>query len=159
MADEKNNPDAEDFEWVEIQFQKSMIFFGGGGLSMIYNIAVPYNISSRKHWILFRKIDFFYLKLIFIKIYYIYRYTCVCLGFTSHSKISHSYGDVTITSEELQIFTCTRHSWLLSSEGSLACHTYCDTGYLLILVISEDPWHSPLAERLTVELSLPVFMT
>ena len=26
--------------------------------------------------------------------------------------------------EGLQILTCTRHSWSLSSEGSLACHTY-----------------------------------
>ena len=54
-------------------------------------------------------------------------------GFTSHSRIFHSYGDVTIT-----------------GEGFLACHTYCDTGYPFIIVISEDPWHSrllPVAER------------
>ena len=31
-----------------------------------------------------------------------------------------------------------------SSEGSLACHTYCDTGHPLTMVISEDPWHSRL---------------
>ena len=24
-------------------------------------------------------------------------------------------------------------------EGSLACHTYCDTGHLFVMVISEDP--------------------
>ena len=35
-----------------------------------------------------------------------------------------------------------RHSWPLSSEGSLACHTYCVTGPPFIMVISEDPWHS-----------------
>ena len=29
----------------------------------------------------------------------------VCLGFSSHSRISHSYGDVTITSEGLQILS------------------------------------------------------
>ena len=40
-----------------------------------------------------------------------------------------------------QNLTYARHSWLLSSEGSLACHTYCDTGTLFIMVISEDPWH------------------
>ena len=40
--------------------------------------------------------------------------------------------------------TYTRHSWLLSSEGSLACHTYCDTGHPFIMVISEDHWHSHL---------------
>ena len=26
--------------------------------------------------------------------------------------------------------------------GSLACHTYCDTGHPFIMVISEDPWHN-----------------
>ena len=36
------------------------------------------------------------------------------------------------------------HSWPLSSEGSLACHTYWDTGHPFIMVISEDPWHSHL---------------
>ena len=34
------------------------------------------------------------------------------------------------------------------SEGSLACRTYCDTGHLFIV--------TPIAERLTVELSPPV---
>ena len=34
-----------------------------------------------------------------------------------------------------------RLSWQLSSEGSLACHTYCDTGQPFVMVISEDPWH------------------
>ena len=29
--------------------------------------------------------------------------------------------------------------------GSLACHTYCDTGHpFIIMVIFEDPWHSYL---------------
>ena len=37
----------------------------------------------------------------------------------SNSRIFHSYGDVTITGEG--------HSWPLSSEGSIAWHTYCDT--------------------------------
>ena len=42
-----------------------------------------------------------------------------------------------------------------SSEGSLVCHTYGDTGHPFILVISENPWHShtPIAERLAVEPS------
>ena len=30
----------------------------------------------------------------------------------------------------------------MNSEGSLACHTYCNTGHPFIMVISEDPWHS-----------------
>ena len=65
----------------------------------------------------------------------------VCL---SHSRIFNWYGDVTTTDERLQIFTFTRHSWPLSSEVTLACHTYCDTEHPFIMVISEDPWHSQL---------------
>ena len=40
--------------------------------------------------------------------------------------------------------TYARHSWLLSWEGSLGCHTYCDTGHPFITVFSEDPWQSHL---------------
>ena len=64
----------------------------------------------------------------------------VCLfvwGLSSHSRIFHSYGDV--IDEGLQILTFDRLSWLLSSEDSLACHTYCDTWHPFIMVISEDP--------------------
>ena len=85
-----------------------------------------------------------------------------CLsGFSSHLKNFHSCGDVTITGEELQILTCARHSWPLSSEGSLACHTY-------ILWHGASIYNShlqgpvtlaPIVERLAVELSLPVFTT
>ena len=60
---------------------------------------------------------------------------CICLfvwGFYSHSGIFHSYGDVTITDQGIQMFTYARHSWPLSSEGSLACPTYCDTGHPFI---------------------------
>ena len=59
--------------------------------------------------------------------------------FSSYSKIFHSYGDVVITGEGLQIFTFARHSWPLSSEVSLACHNYRDTGHPFIMVISETP--------------------
>ena len=38
----------------------------------------------------------------------------------------HSYGDVNITDDGLQILTCSRYSWPLSSSGFLACQTYCD---------------------------------
>ena len=65
-------------------------------------------------------------------------------GFSFHSWIFHSYGDVTIAGQGLQILTYTRHSWPLNTEGSLACHTYCDTGHPFIMVISEYPWHSYL---------------
>ena len=30
----------------------------------------------------------------------------------------------------------------MGSEGSLACHTSCDTGHPFKMVISEDPWHT-----------------
>ena len=50
----------------------------------------------------------------------------------------------TIAGKGLHFFTYARHSWPLSSEGSLTCHTYCDTGLPFIMVISEDPWHSHL---------------
>ena len=75
--------------------------------------------------------------------------TClfVCLidlGLSSLSRIFYSYGDVTFTNEGLQILTYPRHSWPLSSEGSLACHTYCDMGHPFIIVISENQWHSHL---------------
>ena len=65
----------------------------------------------------------------------------VVWSLSSHSRIFHSYGDVTIAGEGLQILTYARHSWPLSSEGSLMCHTHCDTGLPFIMVISEDPWH------------------
>ena len=61
-------------------------------------------------------------------------------GFSSHSWIFHSYKDVTIADEGLQILTKARP---LSSEGSFVCHT-CDTGHPFILFILEDPWHSHL---------------
>ena len=65
-------------------------------------------------------------------------------GFTSHSRIFHSYGDVTITGEGLQSLKYVRHPWSLYSEVSLACHTYCDTSQPFLMVSSEDPWHSHL---------------
>ena len=44
----------------------------------------------------------------------------------------------------MQILTYARHLWPLSSEGSILCYTYCDTGHPFIMVISEDQWHSHL---------------
>ena len=76
---------------------------------------------------------------------------CFCLfvwGVTSLSRMFHSYGYITTTSEGLQILTFVRHSWPLSSEGSSACHIYCNTGHLFIIVISEDPWHSHLLQSI-----------
>ena len=58
---------------------------------------------------------------------------------SSHSRIFQSYGDVTITGEVLHILTFARQLLPFSSEGSLACHTYCDIGHPFIIIISEDP--------------------
>ena len=53
-----------------------------------------------------------------------------------------------IETSPLPVKGCTfwflRHSRPFSSEGYLACHTLCDTGDPIIMVISEDPWHSHL---------------
>ena len=79
----------------------------------------------------------------------------VCLfGVSVLLRNFHSYGDVTITRER-QILTFTRQSpcylSMAISEGSFACHFYCDTGYSFI-------WSSPrirdtfIAERLKVVL-------
>ena len=75
--------------------------------------------------------------------------------FTSDSILFHSYVDVTITGEGLQILTYARHSWLLSSEGYLLWHvTSLYNGHL------RGPMTlPPIAECLAVELSLPVFTT
>ena len=54
----------------------------------------------------------------------------VCLfvwSFSSHSRIFHSFGDVTINGEALQILVYARHSWPLSNKVSLMCHTYTVT--------------------------------
>ena len=45
------------------------------------------------------------------------------------------------------------------SEGSLACHPYCDTGRPFIMVISEEMTLTPVAERLAEDLSLLVLTT
>ena len=47
--------------------------------------------------------------------------------------------------QHYQILTFVRLSWPLSHEGSLACHTYYDTGHSFIMVISEDPWRDTRA--------------
>ena len=66
----------------------------------------------------------------------------------SHSRIFHLYGDIIIAGEGLQILTYAQHSWPLSNEGSLTCHTYCDTGLPFIMVIAKGPLTlTPVADR------------
>ena len=71
-------------------------------------------------------------------------YVFLFWSLSSHSRIFHSYGDVPIIGEGLQILPYAQHSWQLNIEVSLACHTYCDMGHPFIIVISEDPWDSHL---------------
>ena len=61
-----------------------------------------------------------------------------------HSRIDHSYKNVIIAGEGLQILTYARHSWQLSLKAYLTCHDYCDMGLSCIMVISEEPWYSHL---------------
>ena len=61
-----------------------------------------------------------------------------CLEFSTHTRIFHSFQVVTFADEGLQILIYTWHVWLLSSESSLACHAYCDTGHKFHLY-----WSSP----------------
>ena len=74
------------------------------------------------------------------------------------SEEFHSYEDVTITVEGVQILTYTWNSWSLSREGSLACHTVTRDvrldGHLRGPVT-----FTPIIVRLTVEMSLHVLKT
>ena len=56
--------------------------------------------------------------------------------FSSHS-IFYSFWVVIIAGKGLQILTFLG-KMPLSSDGSLACHTYCDTGHPFNIVISEE---------------------
>ena len=72
-------------------------------------------------------------------------------------KVFFCFLGVTITGEGLQILTCARYSWPLSSE----CSFTVTRGIRFEMVIPEDPWysHQSVAERVAVELSLPVLTT
>ena len=74
----------------------------------------------------------------------LYFFVCFFGVFRPTREFLHSYGDVTITGERLQMLTYARHLWTLSSDDSLVCQTFCGTGRPFIMVISEDPWHSHL---------------
>ena len=59
------------------------------------------------------------------------------LGFSSQSRIFHSYGDVTTTAVKgCKFLTYARHLWPLSSDRFLAFSPHCNTGHPFIMVIS-----------------------
>ena len=68
---------------------------------------------------------------------YGFGFVCLFGVFPPYSRIFHSYGDVTIAGEGLQILTCARQSWPLRSVSSLTFHI-CDTGHYFIMVIFDD---------------------
>ena len=77
-------------------------------------------------------------------------FVCLFCGFSSHLRIFHLFGYVTITGEGLQILTYTR------SENSLTCHIY----YVFYNGYLRGPVTPTLnIERTAVELSLPVLTT
>ena len=89
-----------------------------------------------------------------------YYFVClfVCLGLSSHLKHFHSYGDVTINGEELQNLALDRHSWLLSTVGFFSVqYLLWQKAYVYNGHFRGPVTHTPFAERLAVELSLPVF--
>ena len=59
-------------------------------------------------------------------------YVCfVCLWFpVPHENFSLIWRCHYYWQSWFQILTFTRHSWPLSSDVSLVCHTYCDSGHL-----------------------------
>ena len=97
--------------------------------------------------------EYLYVDLLFLPKLSIWGF--FCSSFSSHSRIFHLFGDVTIAGDGLQILTYVRHLWPLIKEGSLTCHTYCDIGHLVI-VSSPRTCDTPNTERLAVELSIPV---
>ena len=58
----------------------------------------------------------------------------VCGFFLSHSS--------PLLDNVSKFFTDTRHSWPMSSEDSLACHTYCDTEHPFTFIMAGYIWSS-----------------
>ena len=71
-----------------------------------------------------------FMEFLFVFLFGVYRPTQELENFSLIWRLHHYKG--------LQILTYAWHSWPLSSEGSLACHTFYDTGHPFIMAISED---------------------
>ena len=145
----------------------------------LYVSVTKYSVlCGEQIWIFDLSFIFCFLPLLFTLVTQVTLFVCLFVrGFSSQWRIFNSYEYVTMTGEWLQILTYARHLWLLSGNGFLACHTYCDIGHPFIMVISEDLWQSHLlpsvwqqichylfllptsVEWLAVDLSLPVFTT
>ena len=71
----------------------------------------------------------------------------------------HSYGNVTIAGEGLQILTCARHSWRLTIEILHRATPTVTRGIRYNDHLRGSVTITSTAKRLGVELSLLVFMT
>ena len=81
------------------------------------------------------------------------RFVCLFVFFVPLENFSLIWRH-TIAGEGLHILTYARHSWTLSSEGSLACNTYCDIGAFVYNGHLRGPFIlTPVAERLAVDLN------
>ena len=96
-----------------------------------------------------------------MRIFWTWRYLFVCVFvwvLSSHLRIFLTFGDVTINAGSLQMLTYTRyvHVWPLSSEGSLSCNTEHESS-VCNYHLRGPVTLAPIAEHLTMELSLPVY--
>ena len=69
--------------------------------------------------------------------------------FFSHSRISHSYGDITITGEGFSNFDLCSVLMAIEQWGFYSVPHLLWHGASVYMVISEDPWHSYLLPRLS----------
>ena len=121
-------------------------------LLWMYNDVLDTHMWARK---LSNFFCFMYCSSIF-RSYCLLLFFFVCLlvcGFSYHLRSFHSYENVTIADVGLKIFTYSPHSWPLNSDGSLAYHTYCDTGHPFICHLRGHVTLTITAERLAVKLS------
>ena len=68
------------------------------------------------------------------------KHMCVCLFVVFVTLENFSLmGTSPLLVKDCKFFTYARHSGPLTSEDSLACNTYFDTGHPFMMVSSEDP--------------------
>ena len=84
------------------------------------------------HRVILTQICIKYLKRLFVCFICLF----VCVFRNTREFFTHMEMSSLPVKGRLQMLTYTRHSWPFSSEDSLACHTYCDTGHPFI-------WSSP----------------
>ena len=111
-------------EMLQIQFflRRNSIFFDISDVCIVFAFAVMW-LEYQQYGVKNKQTSIYVIQGKFLVWLFVQ-------GLSSQSTIFLSYGDFTTTVDELQTLTYARHSWPLSSEGSLACHIYFDTGNL-----------------------------